>query len=856
MGEAATASSDAIPTPRAATSSKEATKPYLKKQRWYDIKTSSQIATALGWVVNENPCNLCDGYFKEPRIVSYFPHPGNIKTEFTSVTAQGTVTLTADGVSILRKNVVVIQPGRLINADIAYIYRDDKKKKITQIKLVGHVRLQEAGKLVIADRATLTFNPATITLINAAYHLYSEHPYSATLKGPFNAWGTARHAIREPSGNLQLQYATYSVCTPTDPTWQVRATRIMLDKQNEIGKAYHGTVYLKRLPVFYSPYYSFPLNHERKTGFLSPRLDYSNRSGVVFGFPFYWNMAPNYDTTITSRYLTSRGFNINAYFRYLSRQGSGYTYVDYLPHDSKFAQFRNDAITTYSNPQIYVQNFFAPYLNALQHEHKQRAFFSTSEATQSDSEKWSAHLYANYVTDPYYFQDFAGDIKVSSSTFVNQLLNRADLQYTGQHWQWMGMVQAYQTLHMINQAQNPGLDQYQRLPDFVANGYYPLGRYVDASLSGEWVNFSYQSAFTPDKPIGQRLHVRPGLSIPFYTNGNYIQPEIALDMTSYQVEHLQPGLAQAPTRLLPIVDIDSGLYFDRSFELGKREYTQTFEPRLFYLYVPFKNQNKFPNFDTVLLPFSFDQLFARNRFTGDDRLDNANRVSLGLTSRILNSEGGAIITGNLGTSYNIDLPQVCLTPDCPLPSQHWSPLNAGLSYALTDHWAMNAGLAYDLNLSQTDNAQLSLSYQHDTNHTMTLGYLFVHGNGTSIAPGLVSASNSLFSRDTREITFSWAWPVYKKWSMVGSWAYNAVYNRNDSIFAGLQYDTCCWTLQLVAQRSYIGSYVIAGGHIRNQFNNTYSFRFQLKGLADLGTVNVSKLLVSDIPGLIPQLQNY
>lgn len=829
--------------------SKKATKSQVRKQRSPHSDTLPQhlprkqylqhIANELGWISASIPCNLCNGYFKEPAAISKYPQPPDIKATPTTITAKGPTTFVANGVSILQEEVVISQIGRTVKADKAYIYRDGKTGKITKIILTGHIRMLEAGKLVVADKGTVTLYPKSATLINAAYHVYSEKPYSATLDGPFNAWGTAQHAVREPSGVIKLTHATYTICTPTNPAWEVSAEKITIDKKNNIGKAYSAVVRFQHIPIAFSPYYSFPLTRKRKTGFLTPRLGYSNRSGAQFGFPFYWNMAPNYDLTITPQYFTKRNFDINAYFRYISIHNMGDIFADYLPNDTEFENFRNNAFNTYS--KAINQNFYAPYLNALDDYKNQRAFFSMTDMTSFDS-NWSAHLNINYVTDPYYFQDFAGQIKIGSSTLVNQLLNRADLEYSGWHWNFRGMARGYQTLHQINQTQNPALDQYTRLPDFTANAYYSLP-YLDFDVNTEYVYFTYQSDFTPNKPIGQRLHLRPGLSIPVYFDGDYFIPQVWLDATSYQVTHRQPGQVQQDTRLLPIVDVDSRFYFNNNFHIGKKLYTQTFEPHFYYLYIPVKNQDQLPNYDTVLLPFSFEQLFALNHFTGIDRLDNANQISLGLTSRILrNANNTQILRANLGVAYYITPSKVCLTAGCVKPERHWSPLTADLTYYLTQHWSMNGSIAWDPNIDLTNNGQAGIAYHYDNDHSVSVNYMFVHGNGDSIAPGLLSAPDNVYSKDTSEIVFSFTWPLTTKWSTVGSWSYNIVHHRSDSYFAGIQYDTCCWALRVVVQRAYVGSTVNNMGRIRNRFDNTYFFQLQLKGLVDLGTVNISQLL--------------
>jgi len=852
-----------LPAPQRSTIShfakpKKATKTKTRKQRPQLSSTLpvhlpkkqylQYVADELGWVPSNNPLAICGGYFKEPEFVKQFPNPGNIKNEPTTITAKGSISYATKGVSILKKDVTVTQPGRIVKADKAYIYRNSEGK-ISQIILIGHVSMREKGKLIIADIGSLTLYPTTARLINAAYHVYSKTPYTPTLKGPFNAWGIAKRSTREASGIIRLKDASYTTCSPTNPAWQIHAKRIVLNKKKGVGKAYGAVLTFKHIPIFATPYYSFPLNHKRKTGFLTPKLGFSTRSGADFGFPFYWNIAPNYDLTITPEWLTKRGFELTTYFRYLSERSTGYIYFNYLPNDRVFEEFRNNAFNTFGNGALYNQNFYAPYLNALKSMHNYRGFVTMADETHFNSD-WTAHVNINYVTDPYYFADIGGTQGGFST--ANQLLNQIDLEYSGWHWELKGLLQAYQTLHIINQTQNPALDQYQRLPDLIANAYYPDALpHMDFYWNSEATNFSYQSSFTPNKPIGQRLHLRPGISFPIYTAGNYITPQLWLDATGYNVEHLQPGQVKSATRVLPIFAVDSGLYFNRQFHLGNTEYTQTLEPRLFYLFVPYKNQNDLPNFDTVLLPFSFQQLFAMNRFTGDDRLDNANQISLGLTSRILNTETAEpILKADLGFIYYFQNPRVCLSAGCAQPKHHLSPIVTDLTYYPTHQWSLTGSLAWDPNLRQTNNAGININYKGNNNRIVNLGYVFVHENGTSIVTTTVTPPSNIYSNNTSQFTFSTIWPIVKKWSLVGYIDYNINRRRIDTLYAGIQYDTCCWALRLIMQRSYVSTTVDNNGGLRNGFDNTFYIQLQLKGLGDFGTADTGRLLSSTIPGFV------
>lgn len=807
-------------------------------------KTQTSIAEVLGFVADNSRCG---GHFVEPPIVSRYPHPKGVKQEPAIITARGPAIFRADGVSVIQKDIVVSEPGRMIEADKAYIYRDGSTGHITKLVLVGHVKLRESGKLIVAERGSVTLYPKTAELVHTAYHIYSNKPYGKSMRTAFDAWGVADKAVRDENQVTTLSNATYTTCTPIRPSWIIRARRIVLDKVHHIGRAYHAVLTFKHLPLFFTPYYSFPLDHERKTGFLAPRVGYMSRSGGDFAFPFYWNIAPNYDLTLTPEYLTQRNFELSSLFRFMSERSLGAIFISFLPNDTAFQNFRQQSFNTYSNAALYNQDFFEPYLNQLEHFSNARGFLTMNDTTTLSPE-WIAHINLNVVSDPYYFQDLGG--LMGSSTLSNQLLNQIDLQYSHLNWDFTVLAQAYQTLHLITQTQNPALDQYKRLPDLSGNGYYPnIFPNVDFNLNTSLVNFDYDSDFTPDKPTGQRLHLRPGLSAPINFASGYITPQVWLDATGYNVDHAQPGQASSADRLLPIIDVDSGLYFDRDFFARGGEYIQTFEPRVFYLYVPYQNQNNLPNFDTVLLPFSFEQLFAFNRFTGDDRLSNASQISIGLISRILDGETASpILTGNLGFGYAMENPMVCLSSGCQIPSYHLTPIVGELDYSPGTVLSFSGSWAWDPNFHQTNNTNFKVNYKRDDRHIISVGYLFVKGNGASITPEVTTEPNNVYSNNTSQFTYAMTWPIYKEWSGVGYWDYNISRSRTDTYFAGLQYDTCCWALRFVTQRSYVSYTVNNNGHIKNNFDTSYFIQLQLKGLGDFGTANMNQLLSSAIPG--------
>jgi len=819
----------------------------------YDEK---DIANVLGWIPDPY-ANLCMGYFSEPPSLKEYPHPGPVAQAPTQISYAGPGVIRRYGESTISQEVVITQPGRIAQADKAIIYRDRETGRIVYIRLEGHVRVQEHGKLITGPYTTLRLDQHTLETGPAAYHLY-EDPKNIkipTILYAYDAWGTMDRGFRDPAGIVHLTNATYTTCSPINPAWQISANRIDLDQKQGFGTAYNSTLKFYDFPVVYVPIYSFPIDNRRKTGFLTPDVSYEDKNGFQFALPYYWNLAPNYDLTTTPKYIEKRNFQLNSMFRYLEGPGTaGQVYLSLVPDDTAFGQFRNDTLDNPPTPPPGVD--ITPYLNDLSSENNFRGFFHLKDRSQLDN-NWTGHLDLNYVTDDYFFQDFG---TAYSDVVANQLLNQADVEYKDNQWSFVGLLQGYQTLHIIGQDATPALDQYSRLPELDANGDFPnLFEGVNFTLGAQSVNFAYQSDFEPttfEMPIGERFHLRPTLSRPIYGSAGYINPQVSLDSTNYAAQLAAPDDSDVrpqfdASRNLPIADVDSGLYFDRHIEWDQNAYLATLEPRLFYLYVPFVNQDKYPNFDSELLPFTFPQLFDVNRFTSFDRLENANQMSFGLTSRVLNSNTSEQkFKIDLGFGYYFQSPRVCLDPtDCQTstfdyisPDSHITPLVGQLTYYPWPDWSATGSYAYDASVGATNNGQVSINYNHNKLEVFTFNYQYVREqNGDP-------TDNFGLSNSTNLIGSGVAWPLTRHWSGLVYGQYNISKERADSYYGGLQYDTCCWTMRVIASRSFKEQDTNDEGQPIDVFKDSYYVQLQLKSLGSIGN-SPSTLLSNTLSGL-------
>ena len=817
---------------------------------------NKDVADLLGWI-DDPYANLCHGYYSEPQSLLETKVPPPFAKAPTRITYTGPGVLYRYGESTVSQNVILTQPGRIARADKAIIYRDPKNGKIDYIRLEGHTQVEESGKLVAGPYSVIHFDEHTLESGPAAYHFF-EDPKTVKLTSitrAYDAWGTADKTFRDASGLVHLSNATYTTCSPVDPAWQISASKIVLDKKEGFGTAYNMKLQFYSFPLLYAPVYSFPIDNRRKSGFLTPVPSYQKNNGFQLALPYYWNLAPNYDLTTTPKYIENRGLQFNSLFRYLeSPHNNGQIYLSVVPDDPKFGQFREDTLA--NPPKPPPGKSLTPYLDELSGDSTFRGFIRIDENVRPDP-NLSGHLHLNYVTDDYFFQDFG---TAYSDVSANQLLNQGDVEYQTKHWSFTGLLQGYQTLHLIGQAGNPAVDQYSRLPELDFNSDYAdfLGG-ADFSLGAQSVNFSYYSLFKPttlQMPAGERLHLRPSISRPFNGSAWYVTPQISLDTTVYAAQ--LPAAKNEDTRQdfdaarnLPIADIDSGLYLDRPIHWSENhDYLATLEPRLFYLYVPYMDQNRYPNFDSAILPFTFPQLFDVNRFTSYDRLQNANQFSFGLTSRVLNSNTLAQnFKMDFGFGYYLEPPKVCLNPsNCNnstfqyiSPNSHLTPLVGQVTYSPWTDWSTTSSYAYDPSIGATNNASIGINFNHRQLYIFNMKYTYVRDqNGNEHRLIRVEQNTNLISS-------GFALPLSQHWSGLAYGQYNISKKRPDSYYVGLQYDTCCWTIRAIASRSYEQTYTSSADGPVNVFKDSYYVQLQLKSLGSIGT-SPGNLLASTLGG--------
>jgi LPS-assembly protein len=673
------------------------------------------------------------------------------------IRGRGQTEIEAEGDAILRKR------GQAVFADF-----------MRHSTLTGDVTAQ--GNVILVQRRNEVRGPFLFLNLDRQTGFMDNPVYLLTEIG---GRGFAQRMFLEGEDRLRAEKGQYTTCGPENEDWYIRADELMIDQSRNVGNARNATLVFMGVPLFYAPAMSFPLASERKSGFLAPTMSISGRNGPEALTPYFWAIAPNMDYTVSPRAMIRRGVQVGNEFRYLEPTYRGEARAEFLPSDR----------ITESNR----------YLLALRHNQNLGA--------DRFGGNWAAALDMQKVSDDLYFRDLATRIALTSQTNLlrDAALVRGD--------SWGSVVLRAQRFQTLQDPLAPITTPYARLPQVLVNAQ-KLDLYrTDVAFAGEYVNFSH-----PTLPNAQRFVANPSVTLPLLTSYGFVKPKVGLHLTRYEMDERTTTLPSA-SRSLPIFSLDSGLVFERDTSMFGRAVTQTLEPRLFYSYIPFRDQSKLPVFDSALPDPNFVTLFQENLFSGSDRIADANQVTAGLISRAIDPDSGAerVRVGLAQRFYLQDL-QVTL-PGAPARGRSRSDLIATLTGQLWRGWTVDAGLQYSTSLSSVERAIAGVRYMPQ--------------------PGLVMNASYRYSRTQLEqVDLSTQWRLGRGWSTLARYNYSMRDRTILEALAGLQYDEDCWSVRFVASRIAVGT---------QQANTAFFVQIELLGLSRVGS-NPLELLRRNIPG--------
>ena len=754
----------------------------------------------LDWVPREQltPAQLaetgpyCAGTYVEP------DRPGKFDTTPMSeaptyVSAKATRYEQEQEVATLAGDVLLRQGSIQVEADEASLHQLENRGELT-----GNVRFRDRDALLVGDRAEIFLDSGEAKVENAEYVVHSG-----------KVRGSAQYAKREETAIIRLKDGTYTSCEPGENSWHLQGNNVTLNPATGFGSATNVTLRVKDVPVFYTPYIHFPIDDRRQSGFLAPSIGSSSDTGLSLQTPYYFNLAPNFDATLYPHLMTDRGLLMEGEFRYLTRSSEGQFGAAYLDD---------------SNDDRELQSEYED----------QRWMYSWQNRTGLDS-RWLAEVDYTDLSDPYYFQDLDTNLDIDQPDHLDQ---RGTLTYRGNTYT------ARLNMHAYERATVADITPYERLPQLTLDGRLPF--------QPGGLNFAYKTEFVsfqrslrdgnfinedgnPEqwyddrlrgltRAEGERIHLEPGVSLPLNWSWGFITPSLKYAYTQYDLDldarGRNPALdgvtnfKRSPDRSVPILSVDSGLYFDRDTQWFGKDYRQTLEPRLFYLYVPEKDQDNIPVFDTGESSFSYSSLWRENRFSGNDRIGDANQVSLGVSSRWVEPNGFERQRFSIGQSYyfrdrEVQLPGMTVADRADARADV-SPYALEYMYRYNRDWRFTSTFNWDPDASSTRSGSAMWHYQPEDNHNkiINLGYRYRNDairfdqatgewtyGGDYGTPGTPEYIKDYYKINQHD--FSVIWPIVPQWSVIARWQHDYSRSRTLEAFGGFEYDSCCWKLRLI-----------------------------------------------------------
>ena len=784
------------------------------------LKSRSADYSHLDWVPRDQltPAQLaetgpyCSGAYVEPQRPGMYDDTPTSKAP-TYVSAKASRYEQEQQVATLAGDVVLRQGGMQVESQEANLHQLENRGE-----LKGNVKFRDNGLLMVGDKADLQLDNGQVQVDNAEFVMHQSR-----------ARGSALYAKRGDDAIIRLKDGTYTTCEPGSNAWQVKGNTVTLNPATGLGYATNATLRVKDIPVLYTPFIYFPIDDRRQSGFLAPSISTSSDTGFAITTPYYFNLAPNYDATLYPRYMAKHGLQTEGDFRYLTRSSEGEVYGSYL----------KDTDPEHEGEPEATDN---------------RWLYGWKNRSGLDS-RLMAEVDYTRISDPYYFQDLDTDLGINKPTYVNQ---QGRLTYRGDTFVAGLNAQAYQLATVSD------VTPYNRLPQLTLTGalpYNPGGldftydteavrftrsfddnTYFDLDDNGNRTNVRNRpdvNLFGLTRAEGNRYHVEPGIARPMTASWGFLTPSLRYAYTRYDLDLDSTGqndlnsplvgggrrasagssvtsFNDSPTRSVPIFSLDSGLYFDRTSNLFGEGGKQTLEPRAKYLYVPYRDQDDLPVFDTGEYTFSYSSLWRDNRFTGRDRIGDANQLALGATSRFIEPNGFERANVSFGQLFyfrdrDVQLPGLTKDDlayarslgqniDNPQATSSRSPYALAGMYRFNRDWRMNGEFNWDPTLHQTDSGSVMFHYQPEAEPGKILNVGYRYRDNVRVfdpALGRFTYNSDDYKIDQHDISF--IWPIVPQWSAIARWQFDYNKSRTLEAFGGFEYDNCCWKLRLISR---------------------------------------------------------
>ena len=742
----------------------------------------------------------CGRYVEPPRD---YPD-AELNPDDAPLRASSTTTEAQDNVATMKGDVQISQGHRQVRSDTAILNQDARTAT-----LEGNVQLREPGLLMLGKEAHFNLDSGELAVDDATWVFHE-----AAIRG------TAGTVARQENGMIFIDNATYTTCEPGNNTWTMASSSIAIDPQTGIATAKHVRIKVKDIPIIYLPWIRYPVDDRRASGLLYPEISFSDENGLDYAQPIYLNLAPNYDATITPRYIQERGEMLELELRHLSRVTETTLGGAWLGDDDG-GDVSVDPVTQ---------------MKPLQGEDR---WAGSVDHRGGIGERWGSTIDYTKVSDVDYFRDIGNaTFEARSQTHLKQF---AGIDYSTDHWRFGVSGTEYQTL--INNTD----EQYQQLPRVHANGEYRI------NAGAQDILFNLKNQFTVfdhddnTRVTGDRLRSDLAVTLDKQWMWGYFRPTLKLKHLSYDLDDpVTPGGDDGPSTTVPVGIIDTGLFFERFSDLFGG-HTQTLEPRIYYLNAKTEDQSDNPDFDTDELTFSYQQLFRDERFSGSDRISDAEQVTVALTTRMIDSSSGIErFHASIGQVFYLDDREVALNYSAANEElrRSDSDLAAELGAQFNKHWRFQSDILYNDDSELVNKGSFSLRYRGDNKARFNASYRYTRED-----PRFVGSEE--FDADIEQADLSAYLPISRRWSLIGRWNQDLTNSRELEVFGGIEYNSCCWRAAIIARHWLDRDDDLLIPEEELEYDDGIFFQIQLKGLAGTGGT-LDSILSDGIYGYEPR----
>ena len=686
-------------------------------------------------------------------------------TEPQSIENSKAITILADK-SGINKNKVAKFTGNVMllnNQQTILANEVELNRENSSINATGDIHFQNKGIDIFAEALSISDALNATTLKNTQYQLV----------GMAGHGGAGKIAVSK-KGTLSLVDSSFTTCYGSSPDWQLNASEINISKSEKYLEAYHARFSVFDVPVLYLPYFTIPIGDERQSGFLYPEMDKSSKSGFTASIPYYWNISPNMDATFTPKYMSKRGSQLMTEFRYLYEEQQGQFDLEYLDQDNELQN-----------------NTDARYLFRMQH-------------IGTFSEKFRLYIDYTTISDDNYLVDVGSNHYNDNDAYLYQT---GELAYFADSWQAKIKLQDFEVL-------GDNKTNYKALAQLELNSHQKIN-FLDGlfDVYSEITNFE-----TADKtlPTAKRYHVEAGFTFPMATPAWFLNSEFKVLQTHYEQDNIPVGseLEENVSRTLPKARLHGGVNFDRQASFWGTGFTQTLEPQVQYLYIPEKDQSNIGVYDTTTLQDDYNGLFRDRRFSGLDRVAQANQYSWGETSRFLDSANQEQFRLSLGrivylneSNFTIDQNQGIAADVSALALEVYARINR--------NWQFSSDIQYNTEDDFTNKSQTSVDYLFGENQTIQLNHRY-----TRDVSGIT----------LEQLSLAGSVRINKNWKLISRITQDLQQNRSIESYAGLQYQSCCWSVSFAYHRHITANFDESSGNNQNrdEFDSGFMLRFSMR----------------------------